>query len=156
MMPEWHQLDSSSTMPQQQESTKKKTLKSSSRSFWFSTGLSVNSIARFLKFTLKYSRMKVLSHWYTRWMRLIYMRVKVKLFWNNVYMMQANHCGNEQLVGHGLICNSTVLYSILVKLLYSHCKIQIRTHLTYIANTKKSCYMKNLSVTLLRHIFCIQ
>ena len=40
MMPEWHQLDSSSTMPQQQESTKKKTLKSSSRSFWFSTRLS--------------------------------------------------------------------------------------------------------------------
>ena len=39
MMPEWHQLDSSSPMPQQQESTKKKTLKSSSRSFWFSTGL---------------------------------------------------------------------------------------------------------------------
>ena len=39
MMPEWHQLDSSSTVPQQQESTKKKTLKSSSRSFWFSTGL---------------------------------------------------------------------------------------------------------------------
>ena len=39
MMPEWHQLDSSSTMPEQQESTKKKTLKSSSRSFWFSTGL---------------------------------------------------------------------------------------------------------------------
>ena len=39
MMPEWHQLDSSSTMPQQQESTKKKTLKSSSRSSWFSTGL---------------------------------------------------------------------------------------------------------------------
>ena len=39
MMPEWHQLDSLSTMPQQQESTKKKTLKSSSRSFWFSTGL---------------------------------------------------------------------------------------------------------------------
>ena len=39
MMPEWHQLDSSSTIPQQQESTKKKTLKSSSRSFWFSTGL---------------------------------------------------------------------------------------------------------------------
>ena len=38
-MPEWHQLDSSSTMPQQQESIKKKTLKSSSRSFWFSTGL---------------------------------------------------------------------------------------------------------------------
>ena len=38
-MPEWHQLDSSSTMPQQQESTKKKTLKSSSRLFWFSTGL---------------------------------------------------------------------------------------------------------------------
>ena len=39
MMPEWHQLDSSITMPQQQESTKKKTLKSSSRSFCFSTGL---------------------------------------------------------------------------------------------------------------------
>ena len=39
MMPEWHQLDSSITMPQQQESAKKKTLKSSSRSFWFSTGL---------------------------------------------------------------------------------------------------------------------
>ena len=39
MMPEWHQLDSSITMPQQQEPTKKKTLKSSSRSFWFSTGL---------------------------------------------------------------------------------------------------------------------
>ena len=38
-MPEWHHLDSSSTMPKQQESTKKKTLKSSSRSFWFSTGL---------------------------------------------------------------------------------------------------------------------
>ena len=41
MMPEWHQLDSSSTMPTQQESTKKKTLKSSSRSFWFSTGLNI-------------------------------------------------------------------------------------------------------------------
>ena len=27
MMPEWHQLDSSSTMPQQQESTKKKNFK---------------------------------------------------------------------------------------------------------------------------------
>ena len=40
-MPEWHQLNSSSTMPTHQESTKKKTLKSSSRSFWFSTGLSV-------------------------------------------------------------------------------------------------------------------
>ena len=39
MMPEWHQLDLSITMPQQQESTMKKTLKSSSRSFWFSTGL---------------------------------------------------------------------------------------------------------------------
>ena len=39
MMPEWHHLDSSSTMPKQQESTKKKTLKSSSRSFQFSTGL---------------------------------------------------------------------------------------------------------------------
>ena len=34
MMPEWHQLDSSSSMPQQQESTNKKTLKSSSRSFY--------------------------------------------------------------------------------------------------------------------------
>ena len=40
MMPEWHQFDSSSTMSEQQESAKKKnTLKSSSRSFWFSTGL---------------------------------------------------------------------------------------------------------------------
>ena len=39
MMPEWHQLDSSRTMSKQQESAKKKTLKSSSRSFWFSTGL---------------------------------------------------------------------------------------------------------------------
>ena len=38
-MPEWHQLDSSITMPEQQESTEKKTLKSSSRSLWFSTGL---------------------------------------------------------------------------------------------------------------------
>ena len=47
MMPEWHQLDSSSTMPQQQESTKKITLKSSSRSPWFSTGLiSVKDIKR--------------------------------------------------------------------------------------------------------------
>ena len=41
MMPEWHQLDASSTMTQQQELTKKKILKSSSRSFWFSTGLFV-------------------------------------------------------------------------------------------------------------------
>ena len=39
MMPEWHQLDLSSTMSEQQESAKKKTLKSSSRSFLFSTGL---------------------------------------------------------------------------------------------------------------------
>ena len=39
MMPEWHQLDSSCTMSEQQESVKKKTLKSSSRSFLFSTGL---------------------------------------------------------------------------------------------------------------------
>ena len=39
MMPEWHQLDSSCTMSEQQESMKKKTLKSSSRSFMFSTGL---------------------------------------------------------------------------------------------------------------------
>ena len=39
MMPEWHQLDSSTTMSEQQESAKKKTLKSSSRLFWFSTGL---------------------------------------------------------------------------------------------------------------------
>ena len=39
MMPEWHQLDSSITMPHQQESAKKKTLKSSSRSIWFSAGL---------------------------------------------------------------------------------------------------------------------
>ena len=42
MKPEWHQLDSSSTMPQQQESTKKKTLKSSSRSLSFSNGLLYN------------------------------------------------------------------------------------------------------------------
>ena len=39
MIPEWHQLDSSSIMHEQQEQTKKKTLKSSSRLFWFSTGL---------------------------------------------------------------------------------------------------------------------
>ena len=32
-------MDSSNKMPQQQESTKEKTLKSNSRSFWFSTGL---------------------------------------------------------------------------------------------------------------------
>ena len=38
-MPEWHQFDSSTTMSEQQESAKKKTLKSSSRLFWFSTGL---------------------------------------------------------------------------------------------------------------------
>ena len=50
MMPEWNHLDSSSTMSEQQESVKKKTLKSSSRSFLFSTGLivivsmSINSI----------------------------------------------------------------------------------------------------------------
>ena len=41
MMPEWHQLDSSCTMSEQQESTKKKTLKSSSRLFLFSTGLMI-------------------------------------------------------------------------------------------------------------------
>ena len=41
MMPEWHQLDSSCTMSEQQESVKKKTLKSSSRSSLFSTGLIV-------------------------------------------------------------------------------------------------------------------
>ena len=39
MMPEWHQLDLSCTMSEQQESVKKKTLKSSSRSSLFSTGL---------------------------------------------------------------------------------------------------------------------
>ena len=39
MMPEWHQLDSSCTMSEQKESVKQKTLKSSSRSFLFSTGL---------------------------------------------------------------------------------------------------------------------
>ena len=33
MMPEWHQLDSSRTMSEQQESAKKHTLRSSSRSF---------------------------------------------------------------------------------------------------------------------------
>ena len=42
MMPEWHQLDSSCTMSEQQVSVKKKTLKSSSRSFLFSTGLWYN------------------------------------------------------------------------------------------------------------------
>ena len=52
MMPEWHQLDSSSTKPTQQESTKKKTLKSSSRSFWFSTGLSKLVIYRAFFFLL--------------------------------------------------------------------------------------------------------
>ena len=56
MMPEWHQLDSSSTMPQQQESTKKKTLKSSSRSFSFSTGLidlaKSNNIQNFQVYTV--------------------------------------------------------------------------------------------------------
>ena len=45
-MPEWHQLDSSNTMPQQQESTKKKTLKSSSRSFWFFTGLLCHNLIK--------------------------------------------------------------------------------------------------------------
>ena len=39
MMPEWHQLDPSCTMSEQQESVKKKTLKSSSRSFLFFTRL---------------------------------------------------------------------------------------------------------------------
>ena len=48
MMPEWHQLDSSSTMSEQQESAKKKTLKSSSRSFWFSTGLQLVLVYSFL------------------------------------------------------------------------------------------------------------
>ena len=52
-MPEWHQLDSSSTMPQQQESTKKKTLKSSSRLFWFSTGLIYVSLSCFDYLTTK-------------------------------------------------------------------------------------------------------
>ena len=47
-MPEWHQLDSSSTMVEQQESAKKKTLKSSSRSFWFSTGLIVFGFCFFI------------------------------------------------------------------------------------------------------------
>ena len=46
MMPEWHHLDSSSTMSEQQESAKKKTLKSSSRSFWFSTGLLLEKTIR--------------------------------------------------------------------------------------------------------------
>ena len=38
-MPEWHQVDSSSTMPEQQESAKKKSLKSSSWSIYFPTRL---------------------------------------------------------------------------------------------------------------------
>ena len=42
MMLELHQLDLSSTMPQQQEPTKKKNFKkSSSRSYWFSVELLV-------------------------------------------------------------------------------------------------------------------
>ena len=55
MMPEWHHLNSLSTMSEQQESVKKKTLKSSSRSFLFSTGLHVyidseiNHIRHFIK-----------------------------------------------------------------------------------------------------------
>ena len=44
MMPEWHQLDSACTMSEQQESVKKKTLKSSSRSFLFSTGLLIAAV----------------------------------------------------------------------------------------------------------------
>ena len=48
MMPEWHQLDSSSAMPEQQESTKKKTLKSSSRSYWFLPDYHDHIIIRFL------------------------------------------------------------------------------------------------------------
>ena len=47
MMPEWHHLDSSSAMSEQQESVKKKTLKSSSRSFLFSTGLITDIIKIF-------------------------------------------------------------------------------------------------------------
>ena len=39
LMSEWHQLDSSSTMPEQHKSTKNKTLKPSSRSYWFYTRL---------------------------------------------------------------------------------------------------------------------
>ena len=49
MMPEWHQLNSSRTMPTQQESTKKKTLKSSARSFWFSTGLYQSIVKKIAK-----------------------------------------------------------------------------------------------------------
>ena len=61
MMPKWHQLDSSTTIPTQQDSTKKKkTLKSSSRSFWFSTGLchGVPTIIKYLNICLYYSNIQ--------------------------------------------------------------------------------------------------
>ena len=61
MMPEWHQLDSSSTMPKQQESTEKQTLKSSSRSFWFSTGLILDRVIPMLARCRKISQRAVYS-----------------------------------------------------------------------------------------------
>ena len=63
MMPECHQLDSSCTMSEQQESMKKKTLKSSSRSFLFSTGLSTfwSLIFRFDKISSENCRVIHLS-----------------------------------------------------------------------------------------------
>ena len=51
MMPEWHQLDSSSTISEQQETLKQNNLKSSSRSFWFSTGLCCLNVTCIVPFT---------------------------------------------------------------------------------------------------------
>ena len=62
-MPEWHHLDSSSTMPQQQESTKKKTLKSSSMSVWFSTGLNAREVDKMVQdFGLKKTIKIIILH----------------------------------------------------------------------------------------------
>ena len=73
MMPEWHKLDSSSTMPQQQESTKKKnTLKSSSRSFWFSIGLKINLVVyHLIKKNQRFSHHRLVSEF------------RISLFWNS-------------------------------------------------------------------------
>ena len=85
-MPEWHQLDSSSIMPQQQESTKKKTLKSSSRSFWFSTGLVCtlikHSVTKFSVISLNFSKKyfpKVRI--FMRIMILWYYQIRPKVVW---------------------------------------------------------------------------
>ena len=86
MMPEWHQLDSSSIMLQQQESTKKKTLKSSSRSFWFSTGLVCtlikHSVTKFSVISLHFSKKyfpKVRI--FMRIMILWYYQIRPKVVW---------------------------------------------------------------------------